>query len=63
MTVYDVIDAKKRGARLSEEQIRFLTREAEKLYTFVFKSYALYSAARDYGNGEKIRLPVTSSRG
>ena len=26
MTVYDVIDAKKRGARLSEEQIRFFVR-------------------------------------
>ena len=39
-----------------EEQIRFLTREAEKLYTFVFESYTLYSAARDYGNGEKMTM-------
>lgn len=39
-----------------QEQIRYLSQQAEKLYAFVFESYALYSAARDYGNGEKMTM-------
>lgn len=41
---------------MNKNDLKLLTESMEHVYTFVSDSYDMYSAARDYGNGDKMNM-------
>lgn len=41
---------------MNQNDLELLTESMEHVYTFVSDSYDMYSAARDYGNGDKMNM-------
>lgn len=41
---------------MHKNDLKLLTESMEHVYTFVSDSYDMYSAARDYGNGDKMKM-------